>query len=141
MSKNLRNIVKRILKESELDWFSDMNIDKIKVGAEFESSVYAGTFIIDEIHWKEERPMGSIVNISGIDHKGWEFTNHFFVSDILDWLDDGKIKPIVTTAACIKQVLQHAFFWMWIWDRCFLSVSVYRSASVRRLCQRQRNFR
>ncbi len=98
MSKNLKNIVKRILKESEFDWVSDTgsNIDKINVGAEFESWSCAVTFIIDEIHWREERPMDSIVDISGVDynkHQHNEFTNHFSVSDILNWLDDEKIKP------------------------------------------------
>ena len=89
MSKNLKNIVKRILKESEFDWVSDTgsNIDKIKVGADFESWTFVPslTFIIDEIHWKEERPMGSTIYISGIDYSGHKFTNHFSVSDILDW--------------------------------------------------------
>jgi len=95
MSKNLRNIVKKVLREShDMEWFSDMNIDKIKVGAEFKSSVYTLGFIIDKIHWNEERPMDSIIDISGVDYSGYKFTNHLFVRDILNWLDSGEIKPI-----------------------------------------------
>ena len=64
MSKNLKNIIKKVLREShDMEWFSDMNIDKIKVGAEFKSSAYTLGFIIDKIHWNEERPMDSIIDI------------------------------------------------------------------------------
>ena len=98
MSKNLRNIVKRILKESELDWFSDMNIDKIKVGAKFNvNGSFTGTFIINEILWNEKFPMHTEVNYEGIDYSGSKFKNSVRIKDFLRWLDNGIIVPIERT--------------------------------------------
>ena len=91
----------KALKESELDWFSDMNIDKIKVGAKFKSVKHldfqtgdAGTFIIDEMRWNEKFPMHTEVKYNGVDYRGFKFSKWVRIKDFLRWLDDGIIMTI-----------------------------------------------